>query len=273
MGKVKTFAELARRYLAERSVCGQYEQLVARVCLECNVVSVERVNAYIKKRLADRSTFTVKTERSILLQVWRWAYDRNLIDHAPRGVMRFKSRKQPTKAWTLDGLQALVKAAASRKGRRMRSGADQGDVLRCWVLLAYETGARFGDCWSFTKANLDGDAVAWTQAKTGDPITRLLTPACLDAIDRMVAQSPDGRILGWVCGKRQAMRMMRDLIDEVGIGGSSKWLRRSGATHCEMERPGAGRMHLGHRTPGLFESNYADWSQLRKNTPRTPAIV
>jgi len=69
------------------------------------------------------------------------------------------------------------------------------------------------------------------------------------------------------------MRMMRELLDEVGLDGSSKWLRRSGATHCEMERPGAGRMHLGHRSPGLFETNYADWSQLRQNTPRTPEIA
>lgn len=39
------------------------------------------------------------------------------------------------------------------------------------------------------------------------------------------------------------------------------------------QRAGAGRLHLGHRSPALFEQAYCDWSQLRKNTPRTPAIL
>lgn len=52
-----------------------------------------------------------------------------------------------------------------------------------------------------------------------------------------------------------------------------KLLRRSGATHCEMEQAGSGRLHLGHRSPALFETAYCDWSQLRTKTPRTPALV
>jgi len=172
MGKLTTFPALARRYLAERSVNRSYEQLVARVCLAVNVMSVERVNAYIKKRLTERATLTVKTERSVLLQVWRWAYDRGLVDEAPRGIMRFKSRKPPTKAWSVDSLRQLVAATNGRRGRRMRSGADAGEVLLCWVLLAYETGARFGDCWSFSRDHLVGDAVQWVQGKTGDSLTQ-----------------------------------------------------------------------------------------------------
>jgi integrase len=140
------------------------------------------------------------------------------------------------------------------------------------VLVAYETGSRFGDCMAFHRDHLDGDTLAWTQSKTGDPLTRELTPACLTAIDAMLEASPDGRILGWACRGRMAMRHMRKLLDSQGLDGSSKWLRRSGATHCEMERPGAGRLHLGHRSPALFEQAYCDWGQLRKNTPRTPAI-
>jgi hypothetical protein len=126
---------------------------------------------------------------------------------------------------------------------------------------------------AFSRDHLDGDVLAWTQSKTGDPLTRPLTPACLAAIDAMLAGSTDGRILGWAVGDRQAQRLMRTLLDRLGLGGSSKWLRRSGATHCEMERAGAGRLHLGHRSPALFESAYADWSQLRKNTPRTPSLT
>ena len=109
--------------------------------------------------------------------------------------------------------------------------------------------------------------------KTGDSLTRVLTPACLDLVDAMLKASPDGRILGWACGKREAMRLMRAHLDAVGIGGTSKFLRRSGATHCEMQAPGSGRLHLGHRSPALFEQAYADWGQLRTKTPKTPALI
>jgi hypothetical protein len=126
---------------------------------------------------------------------------------------------------------------------------------------------------AFTRENLRDDALAWVQSKTGDPLTRPLTPACLTAIDAMLAKSPDGRILGWACRRRMAMRWMRVLIDSIGIGGTSKFLRRSGATHVEMEKAGAGRLHLGHRSPALFEQAYCDWSQLRTKTPKTPALM
>jgi integrase len=167
----------------------------------------------------------------------------------------------------------LVDATRKHDGSRLRSGADRGQFLRAWVLLGYECGARMGDLFSFRREHIDGDSLAWTQAKTGEPLTRVLTPACLDAIDAMLSGSPDGTILGWACGMRQASRIMRELLDDLGIGGTSKWLRRSGATHCEMEQAGSGRLHLGHRSPALFEQAYCDWSQLRTKTPRTPALV
>lgn len=270
---IMTFGRIATAYLAERIVSRHYAENVQRIAAKCGEVSVERVNAYLKAIAESKQATTVRSERTILLSLYCWAYETGMIDEAPRGVMRVKARKKPTKAWTLEQLRGLVEATKAHDGRRLRSGADLGAFLRCWVLLAYECGARFGDVMSFTADNIDGDTLAWVQSKTGDPLTRPLTPACLTAIDAMLEASPDGRILGWACGKRMAARHMRTLLDSQGLGGSSKWLRRSGATHCEMAQAGAGRLHLGHRSPALFEAAYCDWAQLRTKTPRTPAIV
>ncbi len=269
----KTFSEIAPQYLAERVVSAAYSANVKRIAERIGVVSVERLNKYILARAESVSGITARTERTVALSLWRWAYDRGLIDTAPRGVLKMRARKRPTKAWTVEQLRELVKATHQYDGRRMRSGADLGQFLRAWVLIAYETGARFGDVMAFHRDHLDGDTLEWMQSKTGDPLTRVLTPACIDACHAMLADSPNGRIVGWACGTREAMRVMRKLLDSQGIGGSSKWLRRSGATHCEMETPGAGRLHLGHRSTGLFEQAYADWSQLRTKTPRTPRLA
>lgn len=268
-----TFSKVADQYLAVRIVSRHYAANVRRIADRAGVVSVGSLNDYIKRRAQERSGTTVKGERVVLLSLYKWAYESHLVDDAPRGVTTVKSKKAPTKAWTVAQLKQLLDAAAKLNGKHLRSGADLGAFLRCWVLVAYETGARLGDVMAFTKDSVSGDTLSWTQAKTGDPMVRTLTPKCQEAIAVMLAASFDGTILGWVCGRRMALRHMRTLIDSVGIGGSGKWLRRSGATHCEMERAGAGRLHLGHRSPALFEQAYADWAQLRTRTPRTPALV
>lgn len=273
MPAIMTFGRIAAAYLAERIVSKHYAENVTRISTRCGEVTVERVNAYLRGIAAEKASTTVRAERTILLTLYRWGYETGMVAEAPRGVMTIKARKRPTKAWTVEQLQQLVKATHEHDGKRLRSGADLGLFLRCWVLVAYESGARFGDCMAFSREHLDGDTLAWTQSKTGDPLTRELTPGCLTAIDAMLEVSPDGRILGWACKRRRAHRLMRDLLDKQGLGGSSMWLRRSGATHCEMEKPGAGRLHLGHRSPALFEQAYCDWSQLRKNTPRPPALT
>lgn len=273
MKKITTFSQIAPLYLAERVVTPHYASNVTRIASRAGTLSTERVNRWLTKRVEEVSGLTVRAERTILLTLWRWAYERGIVADAPRGILKMKARRRPTKAWTVPQLKAVLDAAKAKTGKRLRSGADLGEFLTCWVLVGYECGGRFGDLMSFTRDHLDGDALAWVQSKTGDPIVRPLTPACLDAIDKMLAASPDGRILGWACKRRQAHRIMRELLDEVGVGGSSKWLRRSGATHCEMEKAGSGRLHLGHRSPALFEQAYCDWSQLRTKTPRTPALI
>ena len=273
MAKVRTFAEVARRYLGDRVSSPGHAGNVTRIALACGKLSVDSVNAFLRKRLETRSTITVRNERVVLLSLYRYAYEHRLIDEPARGVLRVKARKAPTKAWTVEQLQLAIKSTHQHDTKSLRSKALKGVWLRCWIVLGYETGARFGDLWSFRREHLDGDSIAWVQAKTGDCITRVLTPACLDLIDAMLSRSPDGRILGWACAKREAMRHMRAHLDACGIGGTSKFLRRSGATHCEMQCPGSGRLHLGHRSPALFEQAYADWSQLRTKTPKTPALI
>ena len=268
-----TFSQLADRYLDSRSVTPLYAGNVRRVAARVARPDTAAINEWMRHRLTEVSSVTARSERTMLLSVWRFAYESGLIDTAPRGIMRVKARRSPTKAWTVPDLKRLVEATKAFDGRRLRTGADLGLFLRCWVLICYETGSRFGDCMAFAREHLDGDTLAWSQSKTGDPLCRPLTPACVAAINAMLEHSPNGLILGWACGKRMALRHMRQLIDSVGIGGTSKYLRRSGATHCEMAQAGAGRLHLGHRSPALFEAAYCDWSQLRTKTPRTPEIT
>lgn len=268
-----SLVEVARQYLSERACTPQHHASVLRVACRVRSLTRDRLNDYIRKRLEQAATVTVRTERSIALSLWRFAWERDLVAEAPKGIIKFKSRKPPTQAWTVEQLRAALAATSKFDKTRLRSGASLGKMLRCWMLIGYEGGARFGDNWRFTKDNIDGDVIRWVQSKTGDPISRTLSAPCVDAIAGMLKDSPDGRILGWAAGRRQAMRLMKEHLERCGLSGTSKWLRRSGATHIEMTSPGKAKLHLGHRSVGLAESAYLDWGQIRKTTPTTPQLV
>ena len=170
--------------------------------------------------------------------------------------------------------RALVKQAETLRDCQLRNGADLGIVLQCWVLLAYETGARYGDIFAWTAANLRGHSVEWSTSKTGVPCQRSISPATLALAQAMLEKSTNGTILGWVCCRRQSFRFMRRLINSTGLpAGSGRWLRRSAATNVEMTQPGKAQWFLGHKTPGLAARHYLDQSQLVGTVTGPPPLM
>ena len=268
-----TTTQIARKYLVQRAVSPLYQANLLRAAGRLKSLTADSINELLKERLKTRSTVTVRSDRTILVTLWRWAWEADILAAPPKGVMKIKARKPATQAWTVEQLQAVIQATGRYTGRTTRAGAPVDDLMRAWILVAYESGARFGDVWSFRADQIDGDVLRWTQHKTGDALAKVLSPACLEAVRKVAEKSPDGRILGWACGARMAHRRMRQLLDFCGLKGTSKWLRRSGATHIEMAHPGKASLHLGHRTPTLAAQAYIDWGQVRKTTPVTPQLV
>jgi integrase len=209
----------------------------------------------------------------MLLILLRWAYDERLIPEYPRGIAKIKAERPPTRAWTVEQCCTAVKASRAWRGKRFRSGADKGEFLECWLRLGYSTGARYGDLMRLHRKHFDGDRLYFSQSKTKHPINKVLPPETRAAVNAMLARSPDGRVLGWACQKRWAMRLMKKLLAQCKLDGSSKWLRRSAATHVEQKRKGAARVFLGHKTDGLAERNYIDWGQIRSRCPQPPRLV
>lgn len=265
--------QIAELYLSERVCSAPYGVQMRRLAGLVREPTAEAINAYLRSRLAIVSSITARNERTILLSLIKYAWERDILSKPVKGVMKVKSRKPPTRAWTVEQLQAAIAKTHDYGNRRLRSGVTLGQFLRAWLLLGYESGSRFGDIWAFSKDNIEGDTLRWVQHKTGDGITKHLSPACLREVKVMLDISPDGRVLGWTCCRRHAMRLMREHLDACGIGGTSKWLRRSGATHIEMQQPGKATLHLGHRTITLAAQAYIDWGQVRKTTPSTPELV
>ena len=263
---------LVALYLSGRVCHPEYARALKKLSAAVPELSASAINSYLRVRLESVSHITAANERRMLLTLWRWAFEESLIDSPPRGVVKIKAPLKPVKAWSISECCTLVKAAENFFHKRLRNGANLGKFLQCWVLLGYETGARYGDLFSFTEENFRGDSVGWVTSKTGVVCTRVLSDKAVSLVREMLEASPDGRVLGWVCCRRQSFKFMRQLIKVSLPGGSGRWLRRSAATHIEMQDPGKAQWFLAHKTPGLASRHYLDASQLAGNTARPPSI-
>ena len=259
-------------YLEGRVCHPEYARALKKLCAAVPELTASAINSYLRVRLESVSPITAANERRMLLTLWRWAFEEGLIDLPPRGVVKIKAPLRPVKAWSISECCTLVKGAEKLFGKRLRNGANLGKFLQCWVLLGYETGARYGDLFNLTAENFRGDAVGWVTSKTGVVCTRALSDKAMALVRDMLSDSPDGRVLGWVCCRRQSFKFMRQLIKSSLPAGSGRWLRRSAATHIEMQDPGKAQWFLAHKSPGLAARHYLDQSQLAGNTARPPSI-
>lgn len=270
---MRGFPAIAESYLRERVVCDAYAKRVRAVADGCRELDVASCNEFLRRRLSQAAPVTVAPQRSIIVSLWLFALDRGLVKRMPRGLVKIKVARKPTRAWTLEQCCTAVKGTFQMGRKRLRSGAPLGLFLRCWMLLGYETGARHADIWALREEDFTDGAVQWSQHKTGEPVSKVLSPACWEAVTQMLALSPDGTVLSWAIGMVGGCKRMKKYLLSLGMRGSGKWLRRSGATHIEMRQPGKAKLHLGHKTPGMAERFYIDWSQVRRDIPCTPALL
>jgi len=263
---------IAKKYINSKNLSKNYTKNLLSVARDCKHLDSESINKYLKCRLDKVNTVTAKSNRTILLSLYKWAYENNIIKNPIRNVLSIKVKREPVKAWTIDDLKFMIRQTNNFSHKKTRSGVKWNDFLKCWILLAYESGARFGDVFSFKKENIDNNILRFTMSKTGDPMTKILSEECVKYIHKLLDKSPDETILRYVVKNRQAQRILRLFIDSCSLEGTSKFLRRSGATHIEQNNPGMAKFHLGHRTNGLAEKHYIDYGQITRDIPVVPSL-
>ena len=89
---VVQFAAVAKSHLDSRVVTRHYAENLTRVAARAGTISADRINAFLKERLGKVAPVTARAERTMLISLWRSAYENGIVDEAPRGVMRIKSR-------------------------------------------------------------------------------------------------------------------------------------------------------------------------------------
>ena len=269
---------LADQYIRSRDVSRAYAANVRRTAAKMDAAGItpanicgDSVNIWLASmRQQGLRPVTLASERRTALTIWRYGIDEGIILAPIRNVVKPKMPGRLTRAFTRSDLTDLVKRFSFLDLGAFQSGCPRSLWLRAWVAFVYETGARFSDAHALHAEALIDGGVAWVASKTQRPVVKKLSPETRALLDELVALSPDGTVFRWAISRRHAFATIRKYFRECGLSsGRTQWLRRSGATHVEMERAGAAREYLGHSASshGLAEKHYLDMTQLMDRAP------
>jgi integrase len=220
------------------------------------------VSEWLRDYAQTAAPATVRGKKAMLLALWRAAADDGLCDPPTRRIrsIRRSAPRPLVEAWTLEEVEQLV-AACRGLPRRHRCGLPRRQWWDLAVRVAWDSGLRWGDLVALPVARVRPDGTTTIiQAKTGRPVSFVLSRGTLEALRVSLVACPRLLVCPWPASHEAFTAQVRLLVAKAGIrAGTWKWLRRASGTDVEVQRPGAGSVHLGH-APGsrVFAESYGD---------------
>lgn len=198
-----------------------------------------------------KSLWTVQGRRTKILVIWRAACALGLSENWPneRRVRRIKPPDPNPECWTVEEVRRVLNYCEREMRFQLRSvNCIAGDYLSALVRFLHDVGMRIGDsiCMEFDWV-LNG-TVTWRQGKTGYWHSARLSQGTLDAIRRI---RTDSRRLIWPRRRSDSgalYRLFRQAAEGAGLIGTSKYIRRGGATDVFLRGDDPAK-YCGHK-PG-----------------------
>lgn len=269
-----TLIDLATRYInrvgGSPGYLEQLTVLVKRLSWRPEDLHPDLIDAYLTEALRHLAPQTVYNHRRMLGALLRFAASERMVDASILRPLRRIKRPPPSPvAWSHADIKKLLKAAANLTGGRK---CPHSVLMRAWVLVAYSTGLRLDDLLQLRHDQIRGQRILMRQQKTAEPHYPYLDGNAMAAIQQLPVRGR--RIFGDLICRDKILAQVRRLCKMAGVEGSTKFLRRSGATYAEIKGMDASK-HLGHRTPSM-KVYYVDRllvAQERGEGPTTPPLV
>jgi len=221
---------------------------------------------FLEHRASIRSPYTAEKERTQLLSLWRFAADRGLLRDRPCVPPSPLPDRIP-QAWTVEQLQALMRAASATRGT---VGAVAASVWYPALLsVLWESAERIGAVLACQPCDfLEPTLFVRAEYRKGgkrDRVYRLSPGTC-----ELVRQACGSRrLLEWPQHHGYLWAKYKDVVARAGLGHDRKCgfhqLRRSAASHYAALGGDPVKL-LDHSSPRITERWYLD----RRLTERDP---
>lgn len=225
------------------------------------------LSRYLDHRAATRSPYTAEKERSQLCSLWRFAADRGIVTTRPEVPPAPLPDRVP-RAWTLEELGSIYRAAASARG--MVGEVPAGIWYAALVSVLWESAERIGAVLECRPGDFDGSHLhviaEYRKGGKRDRVYRLSSRTC----DLLTQARGRNRLLEWPRSRTLLWAKYADVVARAGLGRgrslSFHALRRSAASHYAA-RGGDPVQLLDHSSPRITHRWYLD----RRLTDRGPA--
>lgn len=264
-----TINDFARTYWRRvGGSAGYLEQLLVltkRLPWQASDLTPDKIDAYLDDALTHLAPSTVQNHRRMLRTLMRFAAEEGYVDKSIVRPLRRVKCPEPCPV-ALDHKQIAKWVATAREMTGGIRACPYNILLPAWVLFAYSTGLRTGDILAVRWDQIRGHRLLLRQNKTSYPHVPWIDDAALQAINRLPRLGP--KIFGSMTNKDRILHAMRRLVKKSEQTGTTRWLRRSGATYCEAAGKDATK-HLGHKDPGM-KKRYIDKLLLAELTDQGP---
>lgn len=243
-------------------------------------LSDDKVNSWVDSMRCRLAHDTIRTHRGRILALWRFAWLEGIVDQPPKRVRMPRRGRRTVVTWTREEVQQLVKTAESMPGRFRKLAVPRGLWAGALIRAKYDSGLRISDMLALRAMDIPQDEhtpLRIIQQKTDDEQFVYFRQSTLLAMNNLRRALPKGeRLLFPLPWKDMGdfHDFIRALVASAGIRkGSSKFLRRSSATHIARDfGDEAAQRHLGHRSVETTRRAYIDRSQLGEQRPLPPEL-
>lgn len=269
--------DLAISYCSEREVTPDYQQALLRVARSMQAAGIEpsvpNIESLTNRWLTSlkQSQTTRSNYRRMAWSLILFAIERRECQQFIGRPLRVKSKISPPVAWSMAELSTLI-AASKKMSGTLRNECPESLFFEAWIRAGFETGLRFSDLLCLRCSCLRGDRLYVVANKTGVPIPKVLSARCTQILTELSVHSGGVEFFRPILSERWLRIRFARLCKSVGLTGTPKWLRRSGATHCEIRQPGSAKKFLGHLSDGLAMKHYVDQTLLPDQCPSPPPI-
>lgn len=250
------------RELAERT-CEFYcecERLFSR-WLGCAATTAhfdrDTVARFLKALLDDRrSAYTVKSRRTGLLVLWRYAHRLGLALPC-EGVRPVACPGLKKYGYDLGAMRRLLEFVGDLRGPVRATGVPKAIYWDAFLRTDWEVGLRIGDMIRVEVRHFDRSGWLWFhETKTCKSAWQPLRPSTTASVAACIDANPVRERIWPGYTRKNIIRAFSALARSAGVNGTSKYIRSGGSSECDRLFPGAGWRHLRHSTPDVWVRHY-----------------
>lgn len=265
-----TLAFAARRELRSTSIA-QYNAAVG--CLARFLgripngrdLSDETINRWLISLEGRLASATRRSRRNHLLALWRAGVRLGAVSKPPGEIRRIKAPPSVPRAWDASDVRRIRDEAKNLPGKAV-FGLPLSVKVPLIVAMGWDSAARWGDVRTFASGEISNDGILpFVQRKTGRIHVAKFHASTMQALEASGFRSRSW-LADWEFTDEYFRIVFRDLLKQLGLPGSFKWIRRSSGTNVEMLYPGAGAAHLGHG-PAIAVNHYFDARLIAASRP------